>query len=174
VDFAYSSEPLTGRLLATLSAAVPVGGRILELGTGVGVGLGWIAQGVGLRRDVRVTSIEYDRELADGVREKGLPYGFDVRTGDAEALLPELGAFDLIFADAPAGKWTGLDRTLAALAPGGVLLLDDMDPGRYTEPGHHEALDRIRRILAADDALVTTELPVGSGLIVATRRHEAV
>ena len=35
---------------------------------------------------------------------------------DAEALLPELGAFDLIFADAPAGKWTGLDRTLAALA----------------------------------------------------------
>ncbi|MEV6633597.1 class I SAM-dependent methyltransferase [Actinoplanes sp. NPDC051470] len=168
--FACSSEPLTGRLLATLSAAVPVGGRILELGTGAGVGLAWIAHGLGIRRDVRVTSVDNNEELADAVRRTGLPDGFDIRTGDAEALLPHLGTFDLIFADAPAGKWTGLDHTIAALNGHGCLLVDDMDPDRHPDPAHHAILDQIRRTLTGHDDLVTTELPVGSGLIMAVRR----
>jgi hypothetical protein len=70
----------------------------------------------------------------------------------------------------PAGKWTGLDRTIAALTTGGVLLVDDMDPARYTDPGHRATIERIRRTLNGHDALVTTELPVGSGLMVAVHR----
>ena len=42
------------------------------------------------------------------------------------ALFDELGQFSLIFADAPGGKWEGLDRTIAALEPGGLLVVDDM------------------------------------------------
>jgi predicted O-methyltransferase YrrM len=76
----------------------------------------------------------------------------------------------LIFADAPGGKWSGLDLSIAALAPGGVLLVDDMDRQRYTEPEHRVTIDGIRRTLSDDQRLVTTELPVGSGLILATRR----
>ncbi|KUL26949.1 hypothetical protein ADL15_37015 [Actinoplanes awajinensis subsp. mycoplanecinus] len=168
--FGYSSEPLTGRLLATLSAAVRPGGRILELGTGAGVGLAWIGHGLGARRDVQVVSVEQDEGLAAAVTAAGLPYGCKVFVGDAATLLAELGRFDLIFADAPAGKWTGLDRTIAALAEGGVLLVDDMDPRRYTEAEHVAVVDGIRRTLTGHDALVTTELPVGSGLILAARR----
>ncbi|MYS80280.1 hypothetical protein [Embleya scabrispora] len=36
--FALSSEPKVGRLLPVLAAAVPTDGRILEPGTGAGVG----------------------------------------------------------------------------------------------------------------------------------------
>lgn len=40
-DFELACEVEVGRLLAALSAAVPEGSRILEIGTGVGVGLAW-------------------------------------------------------------------------------------------------------------------------------------
>ena len=42
--FALSCEVGVGRLLATLAAGVRPGGRILELGTGAGVGLAWIVK----------------------------------------------------------------------------------------------------------------------------------
>jgi hypothetical protein len=49
--FALSCEPEVGRLLATLAAAVPEHGAILEMGTGVGVGCAWIVHGLGARSD---------------------------------------------------------------------------------------------------------------------------
>jgi predicted O-methyltransferase YrrM len=50
------------------------------------------------------------------------------RHGDALEVLAEGGTFDLIFADAPGGKWEGLDRSVAALRPHGLLVVDDMTP----------------------------------------------
>jgi predicted O-methyltransferase YrrM len=170
-DFGYSCEPLAGRLLATLSAAVPPHGRILELGTGVGAGLGWIAHGLAGRDDVTVVSVENDERTAEIAARGAWPASFELRIGDAERLLPVLGSFDLLFADAQGGKWSGLDLSVAALAPGGVLLVDDMDPSRYAEPEHVAVVDGIRRTLTGHEHLVTTELPIGSGLILATRRR---
>ncbi len=46
--------------------------------------------------------------------------------GDAADLVATLGKFNLIFADAPGGKLFKLRRTVDALAPRGVLLVDDM------------------------------------------------
>jgi predicted O-methyltransferase YrrM len=37
IGFAFSCEDEVGRLLAVLAATVPAGGRILEIGTGMGV-----------------------------------------------------------------------------------------------------------------------------------------
>jgi demethylmenaquinone methyltransferase/2-methoxy-6-polyprenyl-1,4-benzoquinol methylase len=42
IDFSASSDEIVGGLLASLSMAVPFGGRILEIGTGAGVGCAWI------------------------------------------------------------------------------------------------------------------------------------
>jgi predicted O-methyltransferase YrrM len=43
------------------------------------------------------------------------------------------GRFDLIFADAQGGKWEGLDGTVAALRPGGLMLAhQDNGTGRIT------------------------------------------
>lgn len=46
LGFEMSCDPGAGALLGVLAAAVPPAGRILELGTGVGVGLSWIVDGV--------------------------------------------------------------------------------------------------------------------------------
>ncbi|WP_162824105.1 hypothetical protein [Peterkaempfera bronchialis] len=79
----------------------------------------------------------------------------------------------LAFADAEGGKWSGLDRTLAALRDGGVLLLDDMDPARYTLAEHRAAIAGVRAALRAQAGLAVVDLPVGSGHIMATMRPRA-
>jgi demethylmenaquinone methyltransferase/2-methoxy-6-polyprenyl-1,4-benzoquinol methylase len=169
-DFGYSCEPAAGRLLATLSAAVRPGGRILELGTGAGVGAAWIAHGVGARTDVTAVSVELDPATAAVAAGVPWPSWFRFEVDDAERALARLGTFDLIFADAPGGKWSGLDLTIAALAPGGVLLLDDMDLGRYPQAEHREIVSGIRRSVLTHAALIAAEIPAGSGFLLATRR----
>ncbi|GAA1814496.1 hypothetical protein GCM10009682_39460 [Luedemannella flava] len=168
--FTQSSDGATGELLAVLAAAVPRGGRILEIGTGVGVGLAWLVAGLGARTDVEVVSLEQDPTVAVLAASHGWPARVRLITGDALAVLPELGRFSLIFADAPAGKWTGLDGTLAALEPGGVLLVDDMRPPVWASADHEAHTRRVRATLLGHATLVATELSVGSGLIVCTRR----
>jgi predicted O-methyltransferase YrrM len=169
--FALSSEPTVGRLLAVLAAAVPVEGRILELGTGAGVGAAWIVSGLGARKDVEFVTVEVDPELAHDVA--GLPWDRAARfmVGDGAALLPTLGTFDLIFADAEGGKWHGLDLTIDALRPGGVLFVDDMDVTRYDNPEHVAKTSAVRDRLLTDPRLIAVELHTVSGLVLATRLH---
>jgi hypothetical protein len=38
-------------------------GRVLEIGTGVGVGLAWLVHGLGARRDVEVVTVELDDQV---------------------------------------------------------------------------------------------------------------
>ena len=117
--FTFSSEPAVGALLSCQAASVPTDGRILELGTGAGFGLAWLTYGLGDRRDVEVVTVDVDDGLQAQTRSAPWPPCVHFRLGDAVALLPTLGTFDLIFADAPGGKTTGLGQTIAALRPGG-------------------------------------------------------
>ncbi|MYH72192.1 MAG: SAM-dependent methyltransferase [Acidimicrobiia bacterium] len=157
-------------MLAVLAATTPFGGRILELGTGFGVGLAWILTGLGSRIDVEVVSIERDAERIAFLTEVDLPAHSSIVEGDIEALLPALGQFDLIFADAEAGKWTGLELTIAALAPQGLLLVDDMDVSRYDSAQGRSTVKNVRKVLMTDSRLVAVELDVASGIILASRR----
>src|SRR6266478_2956918 len=45
LGFTMASEPKTGALLAALAASKP-GGRLLELGTGTGIGTAWLLDGM--------------------------------------------------------------------------------------------------------------------------------
>lgn len=171
--FSRSSEDTVGRLLAALAAAVPIGGRILELGTGVGVGTAWLVTGLAGRDDVGVVSVEQDPDLLSLTSGDGWPSWVTWQQGQAEDLLPRLGMFDLIFADAEGGKWSRLDLTLDALAPGGVLVVDDMDLNRYDCGEHWHAVERVRQAISADHRLVSVELSAASGVIVASRRRDA-
>jgi predicted O-methyltransferase YrrM len=75
----------------------------------------------------------------------------------------------LIFADAPGGKWDGLDRTIAALRPHGLLIVDDMTPLPNWTDTHAAAQDKVRQTLMSAAELTSVELAVGSGVILSAR-----
>lgn len=170
LGFALSCEQGVGELLAVLAAAVPPSGRVLELGTGVGAGLAWLAHGVETRGDVEVVSVELDADLQDATRADDWPDFVRFELGDGAVRVRELGDFDLIFADAPGGKLEGLEHSIAALRPGGILALDDMDLSLHEDPALREALMGVRERVCAHPELLVAELDAASGLLLATRR----
>jgi len=169
--FELSSEPEVGQLMACLANAVPVGGRILEIGTGCGVGLSWIVHGLGSRADVEVVSVEIDSAIAASTRSVGWPDWVSIVEGDGAVLVGAIGSFDLIFPDAPGGKIFKLRKTISTLRPGGFLLVDDMDLTAHENPELRDGLASVRERIVTHPDLVSAELPVVSGVIVATKRR---
>jgi len=167
--FPMSCDPAVGRLLAVLAAHLPEGARVLELGTGTGVGTAWIVSGLLPRTDVTVTSVEKDPVTAAAAASGYWPSFVSLRCDDALEVLGEGGTFDLIFADAPGGKWEGLDRSVAALLPHGLLIVDDMAPEPGWTDSHRAAQDKVRQALVSAPGLTSTELAVGSGVILSVR-----
>lgn len=166
--FASASQDEVGRLLSVLAAAVPPGGRILEIGTGVGVGLAWIATGLRARGDVEVTSIEGDLRLAESARSHPWPEGIRLLVGDACELLASLGSFDLVFADAAPVKYGALDAMLRLLRPGGVLLVDDLCVTPAATEQELAERDGLRLALLRHPDLQAVELDWSTRVIVAT------
>jgi predicted O-methyltransferase YrrM len=169
--FELSSEVEVGQLMACLANAVPIDGRIPEIGTGCGVGLSWIVHGVGSRTDVEVVSIELERVLADATRSVRWPSWVSIVERDGADLVETIGSFDLIFPDAPGGKIFKLDSTISTLRPGGLLLVDDMDLAAHEDPELRDGLASVRERMATHPDLVCAELPMAGGVIVATKRR---
>lgn len=170
--FALSCEDAVGELLATLAAAVPPGGRIVELGTGCGVGLAWLVEGLGARTDVEVVSVDVDESLIAATRSADWPAFVRFVADDGASAIAELAPAHLVFADAYGGKIDGLDATIAALAPGGVLMVDDMDPALHVDDGLGDAIAAVRTQLMSSPVLRSVELAHGSGVILAVRGRD--
>jgi len=168
--FAYSCADAVGHLLAVLAASVPLNGRILELGTGAGVGTAWIVHGLGDRSDVDVVTAEVDPQLVGALQAQHWPAHVQFLCGDAVQLLPSLGRFDLVFADAQGGKWERLDLTVAALAPGGFLLVDDMAPTDRWDAVQVTKQSSVRRTLRGHPDLVSCEMDWATGVVLCARR----
>ena len=83
------------------------------------------------------------------------------------------GQFDLIFADAQGGKWEGLDRTIAALGPHGMLVVDDMTAVPEWPAEQRARQNVVRQTLLRSPLLTSIELSHGSGVILSTRRAQA-
>jgi len=171
LGFAMSSEPKVGQLLAVLAASTPPNARILELGTGCGVGLAWITHGLGARVDVDVVSVEHDPDVAALTRSAEWPAFVNIFVGDAVGLLRGLGSFDLIFADSEGGKWDRLDVTIAALRPGGHLIVDDMLPPEWLSDNHRIKTTETRVRLTTDPSLIAVDLAWATGVILCTKLH---
>jgi predicted O-methyltransferase YrrM len=167
--FPMSCDAAVGRLLAVLAAQLPGGSRVLELGTGAGVGTAWTVSGLLPRTDVTVLTVESDPETAALAARGEWPPFVELRHGDALDAVEREGPFRLIFADAPNGKWHGLDRTIAALGPHGMLIVDDMTPLPDWTDGHRAAQERVRRTLLSAPELTSVELAHGSGVILSAR-----
>lgn len=169
--FTLSSELGVGKLLAVLSASVKRGGRILEIGTGVGVGTAWIVAGLQDRQDVEVITIELDTSTADIAKQYEWPHFVSISMGNVLDMYSDLGTFDLIFADAQGGKWVGLEQTISALKPGGMLLVDDMTPAQWGSEHHEMQTQIVRKTLLSHPELISCEMPVASGIILSSKLY---
>ncbi|GAA2361706.1 O-methyltransferase [Dactylosporangium salmoneum] len=172
--FGLSCEPPVGRLLATLAAALPPGGRVLELGTGAGVGTAWLVSGLLPRADATLLSVELDPATSALAAEAGWPDFVELRVGDAlEFLAAAEGGYDLIFADCAGGKVEGLEHTLARLNPRGTIVVDDMREADDWPDDFRARQQGVRRTLLEHPDLVSVELDHGSGVIIGVRRPPA-
>jgi predicted O-methyltransferase YrrM len=147
------------RLVATLVASKP-NGRIAEIGTSYGDGAAAIAAALG--PGATFVTVEVDAVRAAQARERLAGTAAEVLEGDWRDVLPERGPFDLVFADGG----VAYDRVADLLAPGGILVKDDLTPGRAVDG------DAAREALLLDDRLEATELLVTPEMacIVAVRR----
>jgi predicted O-methyltransferase YrrM len=117
-----------------------------------------------------VTTVECNPQTAAVAASGDWPEFVDLRVGDALDVLAGTGSVDLIFADAPGGKSTGLDRTISALGPHGLLMVDDMTPTPHWTGEQRTRQDGVRRSLLTSPLLTSVELDHGSGVILAARR----
>jgi SAM-dependent methyltransferase len=146
------------RRLADLG--VGAGWRCLEVGCGAGGVALWLAAQVGPAGHVLATDL--DTRFAAGHAQPNL----DVRAHDIAADALEPGSFDLahtrnVLAHLP-DRRRALERMIAAVRPGGWILVEDTDVGqamlsalsRYVHPAEYAAL--LQRIYRALQAVFTT------------------
>jgi predicted O-methyltransferase YrrM len=170
LGFTMASEPLTGALLRTLAAAKP-GGRLLELGTGTGIGTAWIL--AGMDAAARLDTLDNDPAALEIARrhlggDPRVTFHFEDGTAFLAAQVP--GQFDLVYADTWAGKFTDRDQALALLRPGGVYFVDDLLPVSTWPEGHAEKVQALIADLESRSDFVATRMSWASGLLLLVRK----
>jgi len=150
-----SSLPEVQRLLSVLAA----GRRCAETGTAFGEGAAAIASTA-----ASLVTVEQDPERAAVARERlaGLQ-NVELFVGDWRDVLPDRAPFDFLFFDA--GRFDEAPDAVDLLVTGGLLLKDDLTPGR---PGP----DPVRELLFGHQELVAVEIMTTpeTAAVVAARR----
>jgi predicted O-methyltransferase YrrM len=170
IGFTMASEPQTGSLLRVLAASKP-GGRLLELGTGTGVGTAWLL--AGMDAESRLDTVESDPHALDVARRH---LGGDPRvtfhSSDGATFLqrsqPE--RYDLVFADTWPGKFTHLDLALGQLRPGGVFVVDDLLPQPNWPEGHGAKVTALIEELERRQGFLALKLSWASGVMMLVRK----
>lgn len=157
-----SSIPEVQRLVATLVASKP-GGRIAEIGTAFGEGARAIVDA--LPANASFVTVEPDSERYRDACEALAGTRAEVLNAGWEDVLPERAPFDVLFFDGGTRQGS-LRHAVDLLAPGGILVKDDLTPGRAVEG------DAVREAFLLDPRLVAVELLTtpDAAAIVAVRR----
>jgi predicted O-methyltransferase YrrM len=144
------------RLLAVLSA----GKRCAEVGTAFGEGAAAIASTAR-----SLVTVEGDGERAQIAAQRLAGFGnVDLLTGDWRDHLPPRGPFELLFFDG--GRLDEAPDAVDLLAPGGLLVKDDLSPD-------WEGPDPVRALLFGHPQLVAVEIlttPTTAAVIAARLR----
>lgn len=158
--------------------------RILEIGTAVGFSAILMAEYA--PGDSTITTIEqYEKRIPlakENFRRAGYQDRIDLLEGDAAVILPGLAdSYDFIFMDAAKGQYPALlDDCLRLLAPGGVLISDNVLQDGDLIESHYIVERRNRTIykrmrsylytLKHHPELETAILPVGDGVTVSVKK----
>ncbi|MEX0289049.1 MAG: O-methyltransferase [Flavobacteriaceae bacterium] len=169
IGFTMPSDLHIGSLLKTLVASKPAG-NFLELGTGIGLSLSWMVDGMDAK--AKLITLDNDLELIKIAREYfGSDQRIDIICTDGTEWIKKYDdkKFDLIFADAWPGKYSELDETLALLEVGGLYVIDDMSIQPNWPEGHQENVDGLIHDLEQRTDLSITKLNWSTGVIMATK-----
>lgn len=170
MGFNMASEPLGCSLLRGLAASKPAA-NMLELGSGTGLSTAWLLSGMDARS--QLTTIDNDAAVLSVLRKHlGADPRLQVLCIDGDEYIPSVKGqgFDLIFADAWAGKYRLVDETLALLKPSGIYVVDDMLPQPNWPDGHGVKAAALIAMLERRTDLTVTKLSWASGLVIAVKR----
>ena len=166
----YSQEDL-GILLRFLTASKNEA-RVLELGTGTGLALSWILDGLGAKGVV--VSVEKEAQYLELAASF---FGEDSRLQlvhkDAHLWVNEnkTTRFDIIFADTWTGKFTELETVLNMVKPGGFYVVDDLNQQPDWPRGHQDKVILLLDKLKCQKDFYTLPLDIGSGFMVLCRKR---
>ena len=173
LGFSMASEPKTGAFLAALAAAKP-GGRLLELGTGTGIGTAWLLSG--MDASARLDTVDTDPAVVDVARRHlggDARVAFRVEDGGAFLARADPDTYDLVYADAWPGKFTYLDEALACIRQGGFYVIDDLLPQANWAAGHAEKVEALIADLERRPGFAVVRLAWASGLMLIVRQGTA-
>ncbi|WP_449060980.1 O-methyltransferase [Planomonospora algeriensis] len=168
-----SSEPRTGALLRTLAASKP-GGRILEVGSGLGVGSGWLL--AGMDQNARLIGLEIHEKVARISRDVlAADPRVEIIHADATEWLENYSGppFDMVFVDTTITKFEKRETLYRHLADGALFVADDLLPGDTWTEDHPARVERFRKEIVAEPGLTATLIDWASGIVVATYRSGA-
>src|SRR5262245_13963752 len=171
-SFTMMSETKVGALLRVLAASKP-GGRLLELGTGTGIGTAWLLSGMDAA--ARLDTVENEEAVAAVARRnlgRDPRVRFHVAEGEAWLNAYAGEPFDLIFADAWPGKFYALAAALRLLAAGGLYVIDDLLPQPNWPDGHGARIEPLLAAIEQTPGLTCVRMAWASGLAVVARRAE--
>jgi predicted O-methyltransferase YrrM len=172
-----------GALLRVLATSIAAS-RILEIGTAIGYSGIWLAGA--LPTDGMLLTMELSEERAAEARgnfaRAGLADRVSVIVGDAQLKIAKVsGPFDLIFQDGAKALYEPLlDRLVALLRPGGLLVTDnvlwdgEVVPGFVAKPQNDAADTRAiaayNERVAAHPELLTSIVPLRDGVSISVKR----
>ena len=172
-----------GALLRVLATAVGAT-RILEIGTAVGYSGVWLAGALPV--DGMLFTMERDADRAREARANfaraGLAGRVNVIVGDAERLVAKVaGPFDMIFQDGAKTLYTPLlDRLVALLRPGGLLVTDNVLWDGTVVPGFAatskqseedaRAIAEYNERVATHQDLLTSVVPLRDGVSISVKK----
>ena len=172
-----------GALLRVLATAIGAT-RILEIGTAIGYSGIWLARALPV--DGMLVTMEFNedraREARDNFAQAGVGDRVSVVVGDAQLKLAKVsGPFDLIFQDGDKRLYSPLlDRVVALLRPGGLLITDNVlwdgevvagfaaAPRR--DPADTLAIIEYNQRVAAHPNLLTSIVPLRDGVSISVKR----
>jgi predicted O-methyltransferase YrrM len=169
LGFNMPSDLQTGSLLRALAASKP-GGRFLDLGTGTGLSLAWLAEGADSGSSLHtIDNSAHWQKVAKAIFAGDERINF--YTGDGNYWLVNYSGeqFDLIFADAWPGKFGNLNTALKLVKPGGFYIIDDLLPQPNWPEGHQQNVDRLVNDLQNRTDFVHTPFNWSTGLMLFTR-----
>ena len=169
MGFTMHSEAKTGAFLRTLAASKP-GGRFLELGTGTGVSAAWLLDG--MDDEARLETVDNDPQV-QRIAKRHLGHDsrvtFHLEDGAEFLARPDLPTYDLVFADAWAGKYTNLNKALPLVKVGGYYLIDDLSPQPNWPNDHAPKVPVLISELEERPGFINIKLDWASGLMLLVR-----